>query len=245
MRVAEGVEALELTMNFMGGPSTIHPTLVWDEKEAILIDTGMPGQLGALRDACARAGVPLERLTRVVLTHQDIDHIGGLPELLDAVGDRVEVLAHPVDRPYIEGEKTPIKMDPERWKERLSSLPAEQRAQAESILSRPPKGRVDRTVEDGEVLPYCGGVTVVHTPGHTPGHISLYLHASRTLIAGDALVSDDGTLHGPRPGATPDMATAERSLAKLTPFALDRIITYHGGLVDRDAQQQLRELAPS
>jgi len=58
----------------------------------------MPGQLQALRDACQQAGVPLERLTHVVLTHQDIDHIGGLPELLEAVGDRVEI-----DAPDAEG----------------------------------------------------------------------------------------------------------------------------------------------
>jgi len=33
---------------------------------------------------------------------------------------------------------------------------------------------VDKTLEDGEELPFCGGITVIHTPGHTPGHICLY-----------------------------------------------------------------------
>ncbi len=245
MHVAEGVEALELTMDFLGGPSAIHPTLVWDEQDAILIDTGMPGQLEAIREACRRAGVPLERLTRVILTHQDIDHIGGLPELLRAVGHDVEVLAHALDRPYIEGEKTPIKMDPGRMAERLKGLPAEQRAQVEAVIKDPPHAPVDRTVEDGEVLPYCGGITVIHTPGHTPGHLSLYLQRSRTLVCGDALVSEGGRLLGPRPTVTPDMDEAVRSLAKLTPLDVSTAITYHGGVVDRDVARSLAELAGS
>lgn len=243
MRVAEGVEALELTMDFLGGPSAIHPTLVWDEQDAILIDTGMPGQLEAVREACRGAGVPLERLTRILLTHQDIDHIGGLPELLRAVGHDVEVLAHPLDRPYIEGEKTPIKMNPERMAERIKDLPADRRAQVEAVMANPPHAHVDRTVEDGEVLPYCGGITVIHTPGHTPGHISLYLQRSRTLVAGDAVVSERGRLEGPRAGATPDMDTAIRSLAKLAPLDIASAITYHGGVVTRGAAQRLAELA--
>ena len=243
MRVADGVEALELTMDFMGGPSAIHPTLVWDDHEAILIDTGMPGQLEALREACAAAGVPLERLTRIILTHQDIDHIGGLPELLAAVGRDVEVLAHPLDRPYIQGEKTPIKMEPKRMAERAKDLPPERRAQIEALLANPPRAQVDRTVEDGEVLPYCGGITVIHTPGHTPGHISLYLHRSRTLVAGDAVVSERGRIEGPREGATPDMDTALRSLAKLVPFDISAAVTYHGGVVEKGASERLAELA--
>ncbi len=243
MRVAEGVEALELTMDFLGGPSAIHPTLMWDEQDAILIDTGMPGQLQAIREACLQAGIPLERLTRIVLTHQDIDHIGGLPELLRAVGHEVEVLAHPLDRPYIEGEKTPIKMDMGRMAERLKGLPAERREAVEAIMKNPPHAAVDRAVEDGEVLPYCGGITVIHTPGHTPGHVSLYLQRSRTLVAGDALVSEGGRLEGPRPGVTPDMETALSSLAKLAPLDIATVITYHGGVVNQGVAQRLAELA--
>lgn len=243
MRVAEGVEALELTMNFMGGPSAIHPTLIWDDQDVILVDTGMPGQLEALRDACRQAGVPLERINRVILTHQDVDHIGGLPDLLRSLDGKVEVLAHADDRPYIEGEKALIKMNRERMAERLKDLPPERRSQVEALLKSPPRARVDRTIADGEELPYCGGITVIHTPGHTPGHVSLYLGGSKTLVTGDALVSEDGRLMGPRPTVTPDMESAMRSVAKLTSLDVERAITYHGGVVTDGVKSSLEAIA--
>jgi len=37
------------------------------------------------------------------------------------------------------------------------------------------------------VVPFAGGIRVVHTPGHSPGHAS-YLHEeSGTLITGDSI----------------------------------------------------------
>ena len=42
-------------------------------------------------------------------------------------------------------------------------------------------------LSDGQVVPFAGGIRVVHTPGHSPGHAS-YLHEeSGTLITGDAI----------------------------------------------------------
>ena len=123
--IAPRVEVLDLEMDQFGTPSWVHPTFVWDEKEAVLIDAGYPGQLEQLRAAIEEAGVSAERLTRLIFTHQDIDHIGGGNALL-AVNQRIEVLAHEQDRPYILGEKPLIKFSPERLAqitELVSSLP--------------------------------------------------------------------------------------------------------------------------
>ena len=114
MKVANGVEVFELKMNMMGRQSVIHPTLIWDEHEVILVDTGIPGQLPEIREAMENAGVPFNKLSKVILTHQDRDHIGSLPDILKAVNHKVDVLAHKEDKPYIEGDKPPIKMNPER-----------------------------------------------------------------------------------------------------------------------------------
>ena len=44
MKIANGVEMLEITANIMGTPSTINPTLIWDNNTIILVDAGFPGQ---------------------------------------------------------------------------------------------------------------------------------------------------------------------------------------------------------
>ena len=112
------------------------------------------------------------------------------------------------------------------------------------IAKMPPiKVNVDRTLQDGEVLPLAGGVRIVATPGHTFGHASLYLERSKTLIAGDALTSGDGTLHGPSAQATPDMQTAGQSVGKLADLDVQSVVAYHGGVVREDANGQLKRVA--
>jgi len=126
----------------------------------------------------------------------------------------------------------------------LEFLPEEQRKNMEKILeaSQKLKANVDKTVEDGEVLPYCGGITVIYTPGHTPGHISLYLNQSKTLITGDALNLIEGQLVGPRPEYSSDIDTALKSLKKLTQYDIETVICYHGGVYQDNINQRLLEL---
>lgn len=233
---------LELEMNIMGRQSTINPILLYDEKHAVLVDVGMPGQLDAIRAAVDKAGVPFNRIDAVILTHQDIDHIGSIQHVLKALGKPVDVYAHAEDKPYIEGQKEPIKMNRERVDQMLKGMPEDVRAQAEAIFLNPPTAKVTKTVSDGEVIPLVGGIEVIFTPGHTPGHISLYHQATKTLITGDATVSQDGKILGPNEQATPDMDEAVKSQKKFTSFDISKVICYHGGLCDDNVNEQFRKL---
>jgi glyoxylase-like metal-dependent hydrolase (beta-lactamase superfamily II) len=241
MKIADGVDELEITVNRGGQIMMINPTLIWDNDIAILADTGIPGMFPDILAAMTKAGVPFSKLSMVILTHQDVDHIGGLPELLKQSDHKIEVLAHSADKPYIEGDLPLIKM--KGFQQRLENMPEEQRKQAAALFGTPPNSKVDRTLEDGEKLPYCGGITVIYTPGHTPGHICLYLQRSKTLVAGDALAVIEGQLLGPRPQNTPDMDTAIKSLQKLLPYNIETVITYHGGVYQGRANQRITELA--
>lgn len=238
MKVAKNVEMIEL--NIQG--FRLNPTLLWDDEMAILVDTGMPGQLKALQAAFDDAGVPFEHLKAVILTHQDIDHIGSLPEILEACDWKIEVYAHEQDKPYIEGTKHMIKADPNKLsKEAWDSLPEPMKA----LYMNPPKAKVDQTLEDGQVLPQCGGIEVIFTPGHTPGHISLYLQESKTLITGDAMVLADGLLRGPVERNTPDMETALKSLEKFLEYDIESVICYHGGFSNKKVNEQIAEIVKS
>lgn len=104
---------LEISAVIMGRVEAIHPTLIGDEDTVMLVDTGFPGQLALFREAMAEAGVPFNRLTKIVITHQDLDHIGGLPAMIGELGQGVEVLASEVEKPYIQGEQRLVKLTPE------------------------------------------------------------------------------------------------------------------------------------
>ncbi|HVN67545.1 MAG TPA: MBL fold metallo-hydrolase [Candidatus Sulfotelmatobacter sp.] len=241
MKIAAGIEMLEISLEVMGRPGAVYPTLIWDKEAVVLVDTGFPGQFPRLRAAMAEAGVPFAKLNKVIITHQDIDHIGGLPDILRESRQKVEVLAHADDKPYIQGDKPLVKSSPENLK-RFESLPAEWREKMKAVFTNPPKAPVDCAVADGEELPFGGGIIVIATPGHTPGHICLYHRPSRTLIAGDAMNIVDGRLTGPNPANAFDLDLAIRSLKKLAKYDIEKIICYHGGLYSNDANRAIAEL---
>jgi glyoxylase-like metal-dependent hydrolase (beta-lactamase superfamily II) len=247
MHIAKGIEMLEITAQVMGGSDTIYPTLLWDHNSAVLIDTGFPGLLPKFKEALKEADVPWEQLRTVIITHQDLDHIGSLPALLSEDCLDLTVMAHEMEKPYIEGERMLLKHTPEALAAAEAMIPPhvpeEWRRAFLSVLSHPPKGKVDQTLVDGEILPLAGGITVIHTPGHSPGHLSLYHHDSRTLIAADALSVQDGELHGPTPSATPDMKLALSSLTKFAEYEIDTVICYHGGIYLGDANKRIAEIA--
>lgn len=239
VKIAKGLEVLKLP--FMG--NQIHPTLIWDDGTVILVDTGFSGQLDEIRKAMDKAGAPFVKLSKVIITHQDFDHIGGLQEILKVSDRKIEVIAHKAEKPFIEGDKPLLKMKPERLARMFETLPAEKRKEAGVKFLEALKSKVDKTVDDGEVLPYCGGITVIFTPGHTPGHICLYLNQYKTLIAGDALNVINGQLVGPNGEFTPDLDMAKKSLGKFTQYDVETVVCYHGGVYRENVNERLQKLA--
>lgn len=242
MKIAQGIEALELTSNVMSRQSVIYPTLIWDDETVVLIDAGFPGLLPAIREAMSGAGVPFEKLGKVLITHQDVDHIGSLPDILKASTNKIEVIAHELEKPYIQGDKPLLKMNPVNLQKMIQNMPEPARVMFEKMIKNPPKSPVDKTVVDGEELPFCGGITVIFTPGHTTGHVSYYHKSSKTLIAGDALVVEDGILKGPRAQSAADIETAYKSLDKLMNFDIATVICYHGGIYSDNVNNRLAEI---
>ncbi|WP_379153941.1 MBL fold metallo-hydrolase [Paenibacillus sp. sgz5001063] len=224
MIIAEGAAIIPLLIEGI----ILNSTVVWDEHMAILIDAGFCGHGPQILEGMRRAGVPAERLSAVILTHQDIDHIGGVQELMELVGRPLTVYAHALDQPHIEGAVPLLKRE----------LPP----QLQHMFDLPYQVKVNHTLMDGDVLDCCGGVEVIYTPGHTPGHISLYVQSSRILIAGDALPSADGELQPPTNQTTPDLPAAFNSLRRFLDYDIGQIVCYHGGLCTKNVQEQLRRI---
>src|SRR4051812_48538260 len=124
MNITEGLEMLELEMKLSGRSMMIHPVIVNDKDNWTLIDTGMPGLAEDIILYAEQAGISKKPLRAIILTHQDIDHIGGLPGFLDESGEApFDVYAHEADRDTIDGKVGFLKFPPENLVAELDSLP--------------------------------------------------------------------------------------------------------------------------
>lgn len=228
MRISEGISMLKIAMHSKSG--VIYPTLLWDNENVIIIDIGMPGQLKQIQEAIKREGVSFERLKKVIITHQDLDHTWGLYRLLKESKNTIEILTHEDEKPYLQGEKNLVRLN--------------QRKMAEMILKKNPPLKVNKTLKDNDELPYSGGIKIIHTPGHTPGHICIYHQKSKTLIVGDAMRVVDGQLKGPRKKILDEKGynLAIKSLEKLKKFDIEKVISYHGGLFTENPNQSIRDI---
>ncbi|MFC0212940.1 MBL fold metallo-hydrolase [Paenibacillus chartarius] len=236
------VYALEISLTHEGGHQHIYPVLIKDDQDTVLVDCGYPHFIIQLQEAAERYGCKLDAVNKMIVTHHDIDHMGCLAAFKRAY-PHIEIIAHELEIPYISGLKKSLRL--EQAESTLSQMPDEAKAHAEqfiAMLRSIEPAAVDKAVTHAERLPWCGGIEIIHTPGHMPGHISLYLSSSKTLIAGDVVVIEDGRLEIANPQYTLDMEEAVRSVRLLLEYDIDRLICYHGGLFEGNIREALGEL---
>jgi glyoxylase-like metal-dependent hydrolase (beta-lactamase superfamily II) len=232
MKVANNIEMLEVHIPRGGGEMIVYPTLIWDDSHLLLFDTGIPGSGKYFAEAIKAAGQEPSALTDIILTHQDVDHIGGAKEIL-ALAPKAKVYAHEVDTPFIDGRQTPTKLAALEDLATAGNLPDERKdfyaflknGFTDSFLP------VNVELKDGDVLDFAGGIETVFTPGHTPGHAAFYLKFAKIMIVGDAANISNGKLQGSNPAMTWDNDEAEKSLAKIKSYELNGIISYHTGFL--------------
>ena len=193
----------------------------WEWAQGItLIDAGMPGDGPKILAALKNKGWPLHAVKRLIVTHGDVDHVGGAAYVQRVA--RAPVACHTVEKELLE---RPGRRTTRSWLLRpvaaFARLFPPFRAQAVAPAE---------LVVDGQELPE--GFIVVHTPGHTPGHISLLHRQRRILIAGDALANRKGKLAAPHQNPfTTDPAMCLRSvwrLAKKYGDDFDVVVFGHG-----------------
>lgn len=117
MKLTDDVYVLQVPRgaNNLGNPLNL--TLILDEQHGpTLVDAALPDQMETIEATLAEAGIEARDLERIIITHQDLDHIGSAAALVRESGARV--LAHPEDVPYIEGDRRIIKLTPELLEQR-------------------------------------------------------------------------------------------------------------------------------
>lgn len=152
----------------------------------VLVDAGLGGQFpgfpraGQFPQRLAAAGIELENVTDVVLTHMHMDHIGGL--LVDDVKARLSKDL----RVHVAAAEVDFWMSPDfSHTDMPKPVPAVLRRTALQFMDAY-GSRVQTFETEIEVAP---GVTAHLTGGHTPGHavVRLASGGTRLTFAGDAI----------------------------------------------------------
>lgn len=208
----------------------IYPVILQDDKDLVLIDCGYIGFLSQIEKALEEQGLCADKLTKIVITHHDHDHMGSLAALKRKY-PHIQVVAGEIEAPFISGEKKSLRLT--QAEQAQETLPKEQKpfglAFCQLLRSLEPVP-VDMVVKDGDFLQWGGGCKIIFTPGHTPGHISLYLEKYKIMVTGDAAVVQNGELAVANPEFVLNLTDAAISLQRLKDYKADTYICYHGGI---------------
>lgn len=194
-----------------------------DEDGVTLIDTGMPGSEKKILAYLTELGKNASEVKRIVLTHSDIDHVGGLAALAGESGART--YASQIEAKAIAEGK------PSRQIQSRGFSPRRFLFKLLSPFFKAKSFQVDEMLTESERLPVLGGLRVVETPGHTPGHISLYAMNAKILFCGDSMVSGENGLQGSRPVVTWDANKARESVSKQAELGATIVCSGHGPVV--------------
>lgn len=107
--MAYKIVQLTLEMPVGEGKEKIHPTLIIEEEETILVDCGFTGALPQLQQELKRHGIDEQKLTAVVLTHHDHDHMG-TAALLKQTNPNIKIYATAKEEPSISAKEKPLRL---------------------------------------------------------------------------------------------------------------------------------------
>jgi glyoxylase-like metal-dependent hydrolase (beta-lactamase superfamily II) len=234
------VDIVELNTQYKGQDIVLHLSLLQSGGETFLVDAGYDESFDDLLKALARKQIDPQRIDGILVSHDDIDHIGGLHRFR-TLNPQVRIYASAIEAPSLSGAVKSERLDQaERMFDQMPDAYKPWALDFQESLRNIQRVPVDITLEDRA---YIGqDIEVVHTPGHTKGHLSFYLPAIKTLVASDAFVIENEVFEIANPQFTLDLPAAIDSLRKISALDIETTICYHGGVARGNIRQRLEAL---
>lgn len=169
----------------------------------VLIDTGMPGRAKAITLELEAYGINKQDISRILLTHHDIDHVGNADYFQRNSG--CEVCISKEDYPFYSGEL--------------------KRPGIKNMLGKIIKVNVPEKISiiDTQTV---DNIIVVRTPGHTPGHRCF--RYGEVLFAGDLVRILNGKITMSPAFMTWDKSVLAESIRHLSMLGIRIICPAHG-----------------
>jgi glyoxylase-like metal-dependent hydrolase (beta-lactamase superfamily II) len=215
---------MKVTENVFVVPGVVSNTYILVDTDGLtVIDTGLPRSEKKILAYIASLGRSAQDVKRIILTHADLDHFGGLSALQKASGART--YASQIEADAIAAGRSSREIKPTGFSLRRVIF-----ALMRPFMKATPF-RVHEIIAEGQILPALGGLQVLETPGHTPGHISLFAPAVGVLFCGDSMVANEKGLQGSRPGLTWNETRARESERKQAELGARIVCSGHGPVV--------------
>src|SRR5690242_7411063 len=219
--IAPGVWRIPLLGDFVNGF-----ILRDDDGQVTLVDMGVKQSGKKVMAALASIGSGPSDVTRLMLTHAHPDHAGGAAYVAKETGHDFGI--HEADADFVRRGVSP---------------PRDQSFLLGRLLGRGKNGfppvSVGETFTDGQVIPFAGGIQVVHTPGHSPGHASYLLRDSGVLITGDAIFNVRG-LRWPIKSFCTDFRLTTQTATRLAELEYTTAAFTHGPELREHPREQIR-----
>ena len=145
----------------------------------MLVDTGLKGTTKAILKALVNAGMRIDDLKFILITHADGDHYGSLAAL-KALAPGGGAYASQLEADAMAEGRMSRELKAHGIRKGVLSLT--------TPLFRSSPAQIDRLYKEGDSFPWLGGLAALDSCGHTPGHLSFYSASTGILFAGDSIL---------------------------------------------------------
>ena len=203
-----------------------------DDGQVTLIDMGIASSGAKVIAALRAIGSGPADVTRLMVTHCHPDHAGGAAHVSRETGRPVDV--HTGDAEFLRTGTQPTSDSSYRLGRLMRRLPDPKQERV----------TVGEELTDGQVVPFAGGIRVVHTPGHSPGHASFLHEDSGVLITGDAIFNVLGR-RWPMKFLCHDVAMTRKTAHRLAELDYSTAAFTHGPEIRGNGREAIRRFLSS